>query len=335
MFNLRTLCLLPLLAVLAASPAPAQPASGTIKGTFTDNSGAIIPGAAVAVQGGGSQKSTLTGNDGGYTFSGLAPGPYTVTVTFPGFTPFSRSVAVAAGRTAQLPISLALGSEKQEITVQGEAGPTVSVEPDNNATALVLKGEDLAALPDDPDDLSDALQALAGPAAGPNGGSIYIDGFSGGQLPPKETIREIRINQNPFSAEYDKLGFGRIEIFTKPGTDKFRGMLYFNDSDSTFNSRNPFASNKPDYSNRQVGGSFGGPISKKASFLVNFDRRDIQNNAITHAFYLDSTSFAVTPVNTAVGHAHRQYSDFAAARLPVECQSYAGRAFRRAFQRAG
>jgi hypothetical protein len=300
MFNLRTLCLLPLLAVVAASPALAQSASGTIKGTLTDNSGAIIPGASVAVQGGGSPKSTLTGNDGGYTFSGLAPGPYTVTVTFPGFAPFSRSVAVASGRTVQLPISLALGSEKQEITVQGEAGPTVSVEPDNNATALVLKGEDLAALPDDPDDLSDALQALAGPAAGPNGGSIYIDGFSGGQLPPKETIREIRINQNPFSAEYDKLGFGRIEILTKPGTDKFRGMLYFNDSDSTFNSRNPFASNKPDYSNRQVGGSFGGPISKKASFLVNFDRRDIQNNAITHAFYLDPTSFAVTPVNTAV-----------------------------------
>ena len=85
-------------------------------------------------------------------------------------------------------------------------GPSLSVEPDNNATALVIKGDDLAALPDDPDDLSDALQALAGPGAGPNGGAIYIDGFSGGQLPPKESIREIRINQNPFSAEYDRLG---------------------------------------------------------------------------------------------------------------------------------
>jgi len=300
MFNLRTLCFLPILAALAASTAPAQSASGAVKGTLTDNSGAIIPGAAVAIQSSGAQKTMLTGNDGGFAFSGLAPGQYTVSVTFPGFAPFSKSVSVTGGGTVQLPISLTLGSEKQEITVQGEAGPTVSVEPDNNATALVLKGDDLAALPDDPDDLSDALQALAGPAAGPNGGSIYIDGFSGGELPPKETIREIRINQNPFSAEYDRLGFGRIEIFTKPGTDKFRGMLYFNDSDSTFNSRNPFAANKPDYSNRQFGGSFGGPIGKKASFLVNFDRRDIQNNAVTHAFYLDPTSFAVTPVNTAV-----------------------------------
>ena len=106
------------------------------------------------------------------------------------------------------------------------------MEPDNNATALVIKGDDLMALPDDPDDLSDALQALAGPGAGPNGGAIYIDGFSGGQLPPKESIREIRINQNPFSAEYDRLGFGRIEILTKPGTDKYRGTLYFNDTES-------------------------------------------------------------------------------------------------------
>jgi hypothetical protein len=83
----------------------------------------------------------------------------------------------------------------------------------------VLRGEDLAALPDDPDDLSDALQALAGPGAGPNGGSIYIDGFSGGQLPPKESIREIRINQNHFSRRiWTSSVFGRIEILTKPGS---------------------------------------------------------------------------------------------------------------------
>ena len=95
-------------------------------------------------------------------------------------------------------------------------------------------------MPDDPDDLADALQALAGPGAGPNGGQIYIDGFSGGNLPPKESIREIRINQNPFSAEYDRLGFGRIEILTKPGSDSFRGSVFFNESNGVFNSRNPF-----------------------------------------------------------------------------------------------
>ena len=177
----------------------------------------------------------------------------------------------------------------------------ISVEPDNNAGALVLKGDDLAALPDDPDDLSDALQALAGPGAGPNGGSIYIDGFSGGQLPPKESIREIRINQNPFSAEFDRIGFGRIEIFTKPGTDKFRGSVGLNDGDAIFNSRNPFESNKPDYSTRMWHGTLSGPINKKASFSFDFNRRDVQDNSISLAQYvLPSDPLTVLRFNQAI-----------------------------------
>ena len=92
----------------------------------------------------------------------------------------------------------------------------------------MIKGKDLDALSDDPDELQSELTALAGPSAGPNGGQIYIDGFTGGQLPPKSSIREIRINQNPFSAQYDKLGYGRIEILTKPGTDKFHGIVMMN-----------------------------------------------------------------------------------------------------------
>src|ERR1039457_6917857 len=102
------------------------------------------------------------------------------------------------------------------------------VESSNNASALVLRGKDLKALADDPETLQADLEAPAGPSARPGGGSIFIDGFSGGQLPPKDSIREIRINQNPFSPEYDKIGFGRIEIFTKPGTDKFHGAAYYN-----------------------------------------------------------------------------------------------------------
>ena len=73
------------------------------------------------------------------------------------------------------------------------------------------------------------MEALAGPAAGPNGGQIYVDGFTAGDsaLPSKEAIREIRINQNPFSPEFDTIGYGRIEILTKPGTDKFQGRHVF------------------------------------------------------------------------------------------------------------
>jgi len=95
------------------------------------------------------------------------------------------------------------------------------VDANANASAQVLRGEDLDALGDSPEDLQEALLALAGPSAGPSGGQIFIDGFSGGQLPSKNSIREIRINQNPFSPGYDKLGFGRIEILTARRTDSF------------------------------------------------------------------------------------------------------------------
>ena len=86
-----------------------------------------------------------------------------------------------------------------------------------------------------------AVQAMAGPSAGPNGGEIYIDGFTGGRMPPKESIREVRVNQNPFNAENAGIGFGRIDIFTKPGMDKFRTSTFFNFGDESLNSRNPFA----------------------------------------------------------------------------------------------
>src|SRR5262249_19815490 len=147
-------------------------------------SGAVIPAAMVSLSNTAGKQQAQSQADGSYTFNAVQPGDYTVAVSYPGFGPFSKAVTVSAGGTVQLPIQLNVVAEKQEITVKGDPGPSVSVEPDNNATALVIKGADLMALPDDPDDLADALQALAGPGAGPNGGSIYIDGFSGGQLPP-------------------------------------------------------------------------------------------------------------------------------------------------------
>ncbi|HLI83200.1 MAG TPA: carboxypeptidase regulatory-like domain-containing protein [Bryobacteraceae bacterium] len=288
-----------LVCVLFLAPSFGQPAAGTIRGVVTDNSGAVVPAATVTLSGNGVERSAQTQADGSYVFQGLAPGQFSVRMNYPGFAAFEKSVTVSGGGTVQVPIQLALSTEKQEVTVAEESGPQISVEPDNNATALVLKGDDLEALPDDPDDLSDALQALAGPGAGPNGGSLYIDGFTGGQLPPKESIREIRINQNPFSAEYDRLGFGRIEILTKPGTDKLRGNVRYNDGESAFNSRNPFANNKPTFFNRQVDANLGGPLGKKASFFIDFNRRDIQNNAVSVAQYLNPTSQALESVDTA------------------------------------
>jgi hypothetical protein len=303
MANLRRICILLLAAALTIGAALAQQTTGIVKGTLLDDSGASVPAANVTLTGPGPAKTVKTAQtqaDGTYTFTGVLPGQYTMGVVFPGFATIAKPVTVTAGQTLTVPVQLNVAAEKQTVEVKGESTVTVSVEPDNNATALVIKGEDLAALPDDPDDLADALQALAGPGAGPNGGQIYIDGFSGGQLPPKESIREIRINQNPFSAEFDRLGFGRIEILTKPGSDHFHGAFRFNDTDSLFDSRNPFENSKPAYSVRNLSFNVGGPMSHRSSFFFDVSRRSINDNSITLATYVDPSTYALIPVTTPV-----------------------------------
>jgi hypothetical protein len=125
---------------------------------------------------------------------------------------------------------------------------------------------------------------------GPNGGQIFIDGFTGGSLPSKDSIREIRINQNPFSAENDQPS-GRIDILTRPGTDKFRGGTSFNFNDESLNSRNPFAissSKRTPFQIRQFDVNFSGPlVAKKASFFVNFGRIETDDNELVRATVLD------------------------------------------------
>src|SRR6202167_1357173 len=311
MANLRRICILLLAAALTIFTALAQQTTGIVKGTLLDDSGASVPAANVTLTGPGSAKTVKTAQtqaDGTYTFSGCLRGQYTMGVVFPGSATIAKPVTVAAGQTLTVPVQLSVAAEKQSIEVKGESTVTVSVEPDNNATALVIKGEDLASLPDDPDDLADALQALAGPGAGPNGGQIYIDGFSGGQLPPKESIREIRINQNPFSAEFDRLGFGRIEILTKPGSDHFHGAIRYNDTDSLFDSRNPFENSKPAYSVRNLSFNVGGPMSHRSSFFFDVSRRSITDNSLTLASYVDPSSYALIPVPTPVVTPTVQYN---------------------------
>ena len=135
-------------------------------------------------------------------------------------------------------IQLKIGLVTEAVNVPTET--PVGTTPEANADALVLRGTQLDVLPDDSDDLASALAALAGPAAGPNGGEIFVDGFSGARIPPKSSIREVRVNQNPFSAEFDRIGFGRVEILTKPGTNEFAGEALFNFNDESLNARNPY-----------------------------------------------------------------------------------------------
>lgn len=263
----------------------------SLRGQVSDELGGAIVGATVTIIDANNAEKTATTNDQGiFVFNGLVPGKYFLRVIAGGFAVYeNEAVEVTAGRRDLLSIKLAATIEKQKVTVNSNDSG-VNTDPDSNKSALVLKGKDLDALPDDPDDLAAALQAMAGPSAGPNGGQLFIDGFSGGTMPPKDAIREIRINSNPFAAENDRIGFGRIEILTRPGVDKYHGsgqLIYNNQS---FNSRNPFADNKPDSQYRIINASFSGPlIANRASFFLNVFHRDIDDNAIIKATILDSS----------------------------------------------
>ena len=313
-FFRRFLFLLIALLVGACSTAAAQ--STVLRGTVTDPSGAVIPGATVSLTtpDGHTVGTANSDGSGNYSVSHLTPGTYIVIATAKGFAPSeSKAVTLAAGQNKAFNIALHIAVEKQQVVVN-ENTPTVSVDPTSNANSLVLKGSDLDALSDDPDELQNELNALAGPGAGPNGGQIYIDGFTAGQLPPKSAIREIRINRNPFSAEYDKLGYGRIEILTKPGTNQLHGQAFVQGNPSQFNTGNPFDKNIPDYYTYQFNGTISGRITKTASYFLSAERRTIQDDAIVDAFslagevngdfakgiYTNQADYNVVPVNDAL-----------------------------------
>ena len=282
------LCGLTLLLLFAAALVSAQQSRGTLRGLITDELGAVIVGANVTLtDASGTQKKTTTNGEGVYNFAGLAFGKYTLQAAASGFAPSDTKDIEIAGARQTLDVTLRVTIE-EKVTVAAESA--VSTEATNNANQTVIGGKDLDALPDDPDELAAALQALAGPSVGPNGGQIFIDGFTGSSLPSKDAIREIRINQNPFAAENDQPS-ARIDILTRPGTDKLRGGASFNFNDESLNSRNPFAvssSKRAPFQIRQFETNLSGPlVAKKASYFFNFGRIETDDNELVRATVLD------------------------------------------------
>jgi hypothetical protein len=274
---------------------------GSLKGQVTDQTGAVVVNATVtATSAKGKTFTASTNRQGVYEIRDLAPGAYDIAVTAPGFAKFSTDqLAVAAGKAQPFDVSLEIEVKSEKVNVE-DTNTQLDLSASNNASSIVLKGKDLDALSDDPDDLQSDLQALAGPSAGPNGGQIYIDGFTNGQLPPKSAIREVRINSNPFSAEFDRIGYGRIEIFTKPGSDKFHGQAMFNFNNEIFNARNPFNHGaQPGYQTAMYNANVGGPINKKSSFFLNVQRRNQDETSIVNAVVLDN-NFNQVPFSTAI-----------------------------------
>src|SRR5215203_5520811 len=177
MKKIKSFAFISFLLLLISSSALAQQ-TGSVSGQVYDSLGNVVVGAnVIVVDANAKEKSAITSREGVFAINGLAPGMYTVRVVAPKFALYEQAdVEVKAGEKQELTIALTIQAVSENVDVNG--ANQVDTDPNNNANSTVLKDKDLDALPDDPDELEAALQALAGPLAGPDGGQINIDGFN-------------------------------------------------------------------------------------------------------------------------------------------------------------
>jgi hypothetical protein len=272
--------------------AEAQPQSSEISGDVKDQRGDLIAGAQVSLTGAAtSMRNAESDARGRFRFDGLAQGNYMLKVAAQGFAALEERVTLKSdSESRRLTITL-YPAIRETLDVSGDRN-AVSLDPDRAAGAQVLKEEQLRLAPDDPDQFLDFLQLLStSSGSAPGQAAVTVDGFTHeGRLPPKSAIREVRINSNIFSAEYDKPPYrgGRIDIYTKPGASAYHGSSFFHFNNAALNARDVFAPSRAPITTRRYGLQFGGPIIRQhAGFQLDFEARDINEATTVNAVALD------------------------------------------------
>jgi hypothetical protein len=247
---IRSLCLFACVALLPV-PAWAQSQS-TLRVTVRDETEAALIHATVTLTDAlGVARQVLVDESGVASFTGLAQGQYQIAVEAAGFQSFSGQFNVRRGNNtaiATLVVAFREQVEVKEVSAESRR--------DNGFTTTLTK-EDIDALSDDPDEMADQLAQMAGPGA-----QLFINGFRGGRLPPKDQIQQIRFNTNSYSAEYHEAGMVRIEVITKPGFGDWRGMMNFGFRDESLNATNKFATEKGPEQQKRFMVNAQGPVAK-------------------------------------------------------------------------
>ena len=236
----------------------------TLRLTVVDPNGAAIPQAQaqiITAPNGVKKLAQKTNARGELSFNQLAPGKYELQVSAPGFTPRTlRDVALQAGPN-QLEVRLEIAEVQEVLNVQQDKREA-NTDARGNAFSTVLTQEQIAQLPDDPEEFEQAIRNMAGPGA-----AFRVNGFRGGGLPPKSQIREIRFRMNPYAAENHEASMVHVDIYTKPGWDNWHGSLNAGFRDEALNARNALLPLRAPEQNRRFGFELNGPLWRKHTSL--------------------------------------------------------------------
>jgi hypothetical protein len=271
------------------SQSQTSPRARSIVGVVVDPSGAAIVGAQVTLSRNGiSSPLTRTDDSGNFRFDNLNPGDYQLDVQHEGFRETAKTLSVGIRSSSPLRIVLPISVRNEQIDVEADASaPRVSTEIAQNQNANTVDGAALDRVPVfDQDYVTTLSRFLDESAIGTNGVSLVVNGVeANGPGVTASAVKEVKINQNPYSALFSRPGRARLEITTKSGTPEFHGSMNFMFRDSLFNASNPFATVKPSEQRRYYEGSLTGPLgkSKKTTFLLSLDRDEDDQQAIVVA----------------------------------------------------
>jgi hypothetical protein len=280
------------------------PATAQARGMVNDSIGAPLPGAVVTIEDASRAAwFALSGPDGRYRIEQMPPGPYTMTVTFPGFRDYAVPIELRPGQTTSTTANLKIAFAESIEVRQSLSDPR------RNPSTVILSGRDIEFLPAEETLLLERLAQLAG-ATRPGDVAIYVDGFREYQrVPLKSTIDVIRINSNPFSAEYAAASARRIEITTRAGSDTFHGSTRVELRDSHLNARAPLEPELVPMRYGNINGYLQGPLSKgRASFLVYGGVWQQNESAIVRSTIIDPLTNAAQPFSQSVASPLRQTS---------------------------
>ena len=289
----------PVLAFACETTDPAQPAVASVQGVVADPTGAIVPNAEIdLVDADGSvASSSHSGGDGNFTISAPHAGNFTLVISEPGFetvhTPVTVAPNVAAVSStathtfaAPLHITLPIAAVATNVRVNADTNEDLTA-PEENRDSSVLSTSELKALPIFDNDYSTAMSAFLDDSATTTGGSgLIVDGVEANRATVSASaVQEVRINQDPYSAQYYWPGRGQMEIITKSAADKYHGQFNFLFRDSDLNAQNALAPTKPYEQRRVYEGHVTGPIffAPKSSFLASFNRAEEDQNSVVNA----------------------------------------------------